>query len=279
MYELELPSGLVVEADDLDGPAVIKIAERVGANATGQTIAAFLECTAKRVLDPGPYPHLVEGEKVPKWEAILWGDLFTAIVKLRIASFPDKPDFDFEFSCPHCKSLQPSSISLVDYVNDEDHFQPLPDTSKLTLQSGKLFETTLPSSGKRVWFDLARAEHDEPMRRAMALEKRTKETDIEVIAKRVKQIEDVEGKTGPTRDLRGLWRWLKAPANLKSRDIDHLLAEMRDADIVVDSQVLAWCSNHEGHCGRQSRVTLPLNTSFFRPRSGTKKARTVLAAG
>jgi hypothetical protein len=275
MYELSLPSGLTVEANDLDGPAVIKIAERVGANATGQTIAAFMECTAGRVLDPGPYPHLKEGEKVPKWESVLWGDLFTAIVKLRIASFPDKPHFDFEFSCPYCRALQPSSISLVDYVNDPDHFQSLPEESKLVLQASKLFETKLPGSGRRVWFDLARADQDEPMRREMAKEQRVKETDIEAIAKRVKEIEGVEGKSGPTKDLRGLWRWLRAPGNMKSRDIDHLLAEMRDADIVVDSQVLAWCSNHAGNCVRQSRVTLPLNTSFFRPRSGTKKARTV----
>jgi len=113
------------------------------------------------------------------------------------------------------------------------------------------------------------------MRLLMKKEQRAKETDIEVMAKRVKRIQDVEGKTGPTTDLRGLWRWMSAPGNLKAVDIDHLLAEMRDADIIVDAEVKAWCQNHSGNCGRESRVTLPLNTSFFRPRSGTKKARTV----
>ncbi len=275
MHELSLPSGLVIEAGDLDGAAVIKIAERVGANASGATIAAFMDATTKRVVDPGPYLHLTEGGQVPDWQHLLWGDLFTAIVKLRIASFPEHPDFEFEFSCPHCRALQPSSITLADYVADEDHFQPLPKESKVVLATGKPVETVLPMAKRRVWFDLARAEQDEPMRREMAKEKRNKETDIEVIAKRVKRIEGVDGKTAPTTDLRGLWRWLRAPGNMKAADIDHLLAEMRDADILVDSQVRAWCSNYKDGCGRESRVNLPLNTSFFRPRSGTKRARTV----
>lgn len=271
MHELPLPSGLVVECVDLDGDAVIRIAERVGANASGATIAAFMEATTKRVVDPGPYPHLREGEKIANWQSILWGDLFSAIVRLRVASFPDSPDFDFEFSCPHCRALQPSSVTLIDYVEDTDHFRPLPETSIEMLQSGKMFERVLPKSGRRVWFDLARAEQDEPMRREMTKDKRTKETDVETIAKRIKMIDGVEGRTGPTKDLRGLWNWLKKPGNLPIQDLDFLLAEMRDADIVVNSQVLAWCTNHTGNCARQSRVDLPLNTSFFRPRSGTRR--------
>lgn len=270
-HEITLPSGLAVECTDLDGAAVIKIAERVGANASGQTLSAFLEATTQRVIDPGPYPHLRAGEKVPNWQALLWGDLFTAIIKLRIASFPNHPDFEFEYSCPHCRSLQGGCIALADYVNDEDHFRPLPEESVKTIESGELFSTMLPVAKRRVWFDLARAEQDEPMRVLMKREQRQKETDIEVIAKRVKRIEGVEGKTGPTTDLRGLWRWLSAPQNLTVQDLDHLLAEMRDADIIVDAEVLAWCQNHAAHCGRESRVTLPLNTSFFRPRSGTKR--------
>ncbi len=273
-HELQLPSGLVIEAVDLDGAAVIKIAERVGSNASGASLAALMEATTKRVIDPGPYPTLRANEGVSNWLSLLWGDLFAAIVWLRVTSFPDYPDFDFEFSCSHCRALQPYSIPLREYFEDPDHFRPLPEESKEALLAGRFFETKLPKSGRTVTFDLARAEHDEPMRVLLQRENRRRETDVETIAKRVKSISGVENKTGPIKDLRGLWRWIGAPGNMVAQDIDHLLAEMRAVDIHVDAEVLAWCTNYQDNCGRQSPVTLPLNTSFFRPRSGTKRGAT-----
>lgn len=275
MHLLECPSGLIIEADSLDSSAIIQIAERIGANASGQTLAAFMRAATKRIVDPGPYPTLRAGEVVPNWNSVLWGDLLSAIIQLRIMSFPShKGNFDFEFSCPGCRKLVPGGIDLAELLADSDHCAPLPDESKEILLSGKMFEFVLPSSGKRVEFDLARADQDEPMRILMQREKRTKETDIEVIAKRLRFVEGLENKTGPIKDLRSIWRWCCKSGSLVFDDIDALLSEMARVDVLFDTKILAWCNNHAGNCGRQSRIQLPLDVSFFRPRSGTKRGKT-----
>lgn len=280
MFELNLPSGLIIEATSLDGDGVIQIAERVGGNASGATIAALMRAATKRVVDPGPYPMLRPGEIVSNWASALWGDLLSAVIQLRIHSFPShRGSFPFEFSCPHCRALVSAEIDLEDMLADPEHFGALPEESKEILINGQMFEFTLPTCGRKVKFDLARAEQDDPMRALMKQEKRKKETDVETIAKRLKEIEGVDNKTGPIRDMRSLWRWCKAPGNLVSNDIDALLDEMRRVDIVVNTSILAWCDNADKNCERQSRIQLPLDVSFFRPRSGTKRVATAKHAG
>ncbi len=275
MYEIPLQSGLVIQSNPLYGRDVVRIAERVGASASGDTIVEFMQSCTTGVVDPGPYPMLSTDAKSVPWKRVLWGDLFVALIKLRIESFPaHRGTFDFEVPCKYCRSLMSGSIDLGEFLADPDHVQALPEASKEVLLANGILDGKLPG-GRAYRFDFARQEQDDPMRVLMKREQRKKSTDVETIAKRIKWVDGLKtGKGEEARDLPAIWRWAHG---LTSDEMDSILAAFAVHDIVVDSRILAWCDNRE-ECGREQRIELPLDIGFFRPRTATKKSATVPGA-
>jgi len=291
-FELHLPSEAVIEANGFGGKEIIAIAERVGANASGETLTTVMTSCHVGTLDPGPYPFLEAGPGKPNWNKLLWTDLLVAMLRLRIESFPSllpgeqvleaKPGqppppaprtvgrtYEFEFSCEFCRHLCGGEIDLADLLADPDHYRPLPDASKARIAASQFFPLEVPGVGK-VLFDLRRAEHDAPMRALLKREGRRKETDVESIAKRLKRVEAGGGKVYEQNDLRGMWRWC---CGLSGDAIDQLLAGMEAAEGGLDTEITAWCDNME-QCGREQRISLPFGRTFFRPRAGTRKGAT-----
>lgn len=286
-FEIHLPSGAVIEANGFGGREIIAIAERVGANASGETLTTVMSSCHVGTLDPGPYPFLEAGPGKPSWQKMLWTDLLVAMVRLRIESFPSllpgeealKPNekgppprtvgraYEFEFSCEHCRHLCGGEIDLAELLADPDHYRPLPEASKERLAASQLFPLSVQGVGT-VLFDLRRAEQDGPMRALLKREGRRKETDVESIAKRLKRVEAASGKVYEQNDLRGIWRWC---CGLSGDALDQLLAGMEAAEGGLNPEITAWCDNVE-QCGREQRISLPFGRTFFRPRSATRKA-------
>lgn len=288
--EIHLPSGASIEATTFGGREIIAIAERVGANASGETLTTVMTSCHVGTLDPGPYPFLEAGVGKPNWAKFLWTDLLVALIRLRIASFPSlmpgeeeakvvpgQPPpppprtvgrtYEYEFSCEFCRHLCSHEIDLVELLDDPDHYRPLPDASKARIAASQFFPLEVKGVGK-VLFDLRRAEQDPPMRALLKREGRRKETDVESIAKRLKRVETAGGKIFEQNDLRGMWRWA---CGLSGDALDQLLAGMEEAEGGLDTEITAWCDNME-QCGREQRITLPFGRTFFRPRAGTRKA-------
>lgn len=290
-FEIPLPSGAVIEANGFGGREIIAIAERVGANASGETLTTVMTSCHVGTLDPGPYPFLEAGAGKPSWQKLLWTDLLVAMVRLRIESFPSlaageeplKPGetgpaprtvgraYEFEFSCEHCRHLCGGEIDLAELLADPDHYRPLPESSRARIAASQLFPLTVPGVGS-VLFDLRRAEQDAPMRALLKREGRRKETDVESIAKRLKRVEAAGGKVYEQNDLRGIWRWC---CGLSGDALDQLLAGMEAAEGGLNPEITAWCDNVE-QCGREQRISLPFGRTFFRPRSATRKGATRL---
>lgn len=294
-FEIPCPSGAVFLFKEMGGEQIIAVAERVGANTSSETLTTVLAGCCTEILDPGPYPALEVGKGSPNWANLLYGDVITALLWLRVKSFPEVgASYEYDFTCEHCKHVCGATHDLVGLLEDPDANRMLSDESTVALLANQPLTAKIParyapklpgvesSVGElltpeiSITYDLHRITQDTVMKVQMKRQDRKKVTTIEQVATQLKSVAGlVTAKNNePVRDLPGLWKW----ARQQSADtIDNLLSQMRDADCGVDPVVMAWCDQPD--CGKEQRISLPFGRSFFNPRLGaTKKALTRKAA-
>jgi hypothetical protein len=290
-FQVECPSGAVFEFKEMGGRQLIAVAERVGATASGETLVTILSSCCTSIIDAGPYPELVVGKGSPNWANMLYGDVITALLWLRIKSFPDiGGEYDYTFFCEHCGTKGRAGHDLLELLEDPEANRRLSEEASRALLARQPLTATIParhappvegsteappiiSEAISVSFDLHRIAQDVVMREKMKTNNRKKITTVEQVAAQLKGVQGfVTQKTGePVRDLVSLWRWVQ---DQSVDTIDNLLAQMRAADCGVDPVITVRCNGEDG-CAKQMEISLPFGKSFFSPRSGaTKKAST-----
>ncbi len=287
-FQIACPSGATFEFKEMGGRQIIAIAERVGVNASSETLTTILSSCCTSIVNAGPYPELDVGPGSPNWANMLYGDVITALLWLRVKSFGEVgSEYEYTFACEHCGTQGNATHDLVELLEDPEANRTLTEETVAALLARQPLTATIAEKREpkafagseelprliapaiSVTFDLHRIAQDVAMRERMKNAKRKKITTVEQVATQMKGVRGlVTEKTGePLKDLLSLWRWVQ---DQSADTIDNLLAQMRAADCGVDPMVDVRC-NGEGGCEKQMTIALPFGKSFFSPRAGAMK--------
>lgn len=252
--QLDLPSGLVLEARKIEGHELVALAQRAETS-EGSDLTDILKGCFKGIIDPGSYRGLVAGAAQPDWKRVLKGDVFAALFHLRRASVPDGDEYTFAVKCEECARRYEWSV----YSLSKDlPVRPLPETSKAALAEGRFLEAkTL--SGVNLMFRLMTPADDEPAKRLMRTLKRKSMCPVEILASRAASI---DGIPGAERDINKRWNFFKG---LPLDEILDLLEQFDAAECGIDMEIRTRCHGVDG-CGWEQDIVLPLRRTFFSPR-------------
>jgi len=220
------------------------LADRQLAKSGGQVDALLAACW-EQTIDPGPY---AVGDGPLAWGKVLQGDRLYALLQLRIATYG--PDYAFSVPCTRdaCRAKIEWQLSLADLP-----VRTLSDASCAAFIAGNRFETTLPGSGKKLWFRLLVGDDERklPQLRRAAPDR----VFSGLLAYRVHEIEGIE-----PRHTRAFLE------DMSLQDASVLLAEIERVDCGVETSIDIECPE----CGHEQSIDLP----FFGLLSPTKKTTT-----
>jgi hypothetical protein len=208
------------------------------------------------VVDPGPYPRLLEGGDVV-WDDLLSGDTFAAMIDLRKISYDDGATFTvLDLQCPsgQCPKFDYDIDLDVDLVRRD-----LDDVGAEHVRSGAPLVCQV--DGKQVSFTLATG----------STVKRVRKLDAQypkrMMATRMRsRILSVEGV-----DPLEIMNWLdgnngasKVYPGLRAADAERLRDAMDQHECGIDTEVELTCE----HCGRKYMINLPFDAGFLAPGIG-----------
>ena len=207
---------------------------------SGQQMNALLAACWQETLDPGPYTF---GHAAPDWDAVLQGDRFFILLKVRTLTYGETYDFSVDCSSEQCGRRIAWSLSLDDLPVRE-----LPGASRAALAANTPLQATLPGCGKQVNFRLGTGAHE---RQLAALRERQPHRVLS--AKLAQRIVEVEGiAPGDTRAFL---------EDLSMRDANFLLSHFETVDCGVETAIEIECP----HCLRVQDLDLPLEAGFLWP--------------
>lgn len=255
--DVRLPSGLVVKMTPLRMADENRLAQAAKSSENFETvIETVLASRLGAVVDPGPYPRLLEGGDVV-WDDLLSGDTFAAMIDLRKISYDDGATFTvLDLQCPsgQCPKFDYDIDLDVDLVRRD-----LDDVGAEHVRSGAPLVCQV--DGKQVSFTLATG----------STVKRVRKLDAQypkrMMATRMRsRILSVEGV-----DPLEIMNWLdgnngasKVYPGLRAADAERLRDAMDQHECGIDTEVELTCE----HCGRKYMINLPFDAGFLAPGIG-----------
>lgn len=292
MITVACPSGMTIEARALSGEEVIIMGDQKGSSRAQAAVNAILHTVHAchlRTVEPGPYSFVVEGTGKPDMRRVLWADILFALVEIRRATFPKSRSelgftdlynvgdtrpmgdiLDFDITCQGCKKLIEQSVDLSLLVKTRTR-RILPHVAA-AVSRGESLAKRLDNDVVVHWRP-GTPSMDDALRDLMKREARTKETQVELVAKHATHVVDPRVKGGVKNDLRSIWRWVK---KLPADDLDDLVRTIDDEQPSFDNEETITCP-HEG-CGVEQVIVLPFGgPPFFNPRSSPQAKRAMAA--
>jgi len=241
------PAGLSGRIRPLQGRGELILANRKLAR-SGAQVAQLLRACWTETLDPGPYAFAGE---IINWDDVLQGDRFYALLQIRALTYG--AEYAFKVQCVEdaCRARFEWELSLNDLS-----VRPLTPELRDAFLAGNRFETTLPDSGRRVWFRLltGREERRLPKLRRQAPNQML----ASLLALRVVEVEDVEDR-----------RKRAYLDDLSMRDADALLDAFDAVDCGVETTIEVECPE----CFGLQDVELPFERTFLMPGRGREQRR------
>ena len=213
---------------------------------SGAFLDRILAACTEAVQDPGPYafqtpdaaPDAPAPGPIVDWDAVLPGDKFFALLRIRAATFGD--DFSFPRKCPTCGPYQ-WDLKLSDLP-----VKKLAPADAAKFKAGEPMEVRVPSSGALVKYRLSTGKDDKASARA----KNEANALIAMFARRIFSIEGVE-----TNALRPYLE------TLGLGDLFALTREMEKHDCGVETSIEIFCPK----CEVVEKVGLPIGPDFWLP--------------
>jgi len=203
-------------------------------------------CTI-RVVDPGPNPKAKADEK-PKWDEMLAGDFFGAMIELRKLSYREGAEYDIDLKCP-VRACNNSFGWTVDL--DKDLLvKKLPTESADALREGR--PLTVEIAGKIVHFHLGLVKDADFQEK---LDKKFPGRDMACMLRaRIDKVEGVESVD--------IMNWLdgegKGPyEGLTSDEAEDMRAEFYRVDCGIDTEIEVECTRTQ--CRNVFRLDLPFD--------------------
>jgi hypothetical protein len=239
---VDCPSGLQGRVRGLKARELNLLSDRKSVR-SGEVLDRILRACWTETLNKGPYTF--EGD--PDWETLLQCDRFTALIKIRVATYPDEP-YPFDVMCQNA-----ACGSKIEWEVDLDKdlpVRPLPAQSIEHVAKGTFFETLV--GGKKVQWALQTGKEEKK-----ATKRKTQITLTQALTLRIRQVDDVI-------DPRLIERWLQDQEMAECRK---LMQEFEEADGGIDTTVDVECQS----CLVEQDVDLPFSEEFFMPRVDRKK--------
>jgi len=266
---VKLPSGAVIEIRKIslrDENFLAGAARSKRKNNDKVLIEVMSRCTIGFV-EPGPYKDVNAGDKV-KWDDMLSGDWFGAMIELRKFSYREGSSYDIQVQCPAlgCNNKFGWKVDL-----DKDLFvKGLPEESVEAMAEGKPLSTTI--DGRVVEFNLGYVKDNEAQDK---LEKRFPGREVScMLRSRIVSVEGVERQDILTW-LDGLKRGGVESTKyegLCSDDTEDLRAAFEEVDCGVDTEVEVECT--KSSCSEVFTLDLPFDNIFTPARAaGQRRAR------
>ena len=260
---VQLPSGATIELRQL----TLKEENFLAASARsrkGSQEKALVDVVARCTegfADPGPYPWAKVGEK-PKWDDMLAGDFFGAMLELRKLSYREGKDYEVELKCPNraCNNRFGWTVNL-----DTDLLvKKLPDESADALKNGRHMTTEI--AGHVVHFHLGVVKDNAFQEK---LDKRFPGREMACMLR--SRIEKVEGV-----DSKDLMNWLDGEGQgqhpgLTSDDAEDLRNAFFEADCGVDTEIEVECTRTA--CRNVFRLDLPFDSILSPSRALAQKRK------
>ena len=202
----------------------------------------------EETVDPGPYDF---GEKRIDWNKVLLGDRLFVLMAIRKETHG--PEYAFSVTCQEreCRRRIEWELNL-----DELSIRTLTDENRETFVNGNRFKTTLPESGKPLWFRMLVGEDEVKLAR---LRRGTDELDLfDLLGFRIVEIDGVE-----PRNKRAFID------DLSMGDADFLIDEFDRVDCGIDTAIEIECPR----CGAIQEIELPFDRTFLMPGKGRTARR------
>jgi len=243
----QLPSGAKVELRAMT-VADEDLVTSGKSNRQSKMIGALLDACCLRVVDPGPYGSLAEGDK-PDWNKVLGGDRFAAFIYLRTISFRDGTLYDFETQCPACGKRGEYRVNLL----EELPVQELSEESAAVFERGGTFNIEI--GGKTVSYRHALGSDEDRFEKLQ--EQYPDRVSSCALRTRIKKIEGLSESE--------FLNWL---SELTSDEAEDLRDAMDENDCGMDTEIEITC-----RCGFTSVLDVPFDASLFLPGRGRRKRK------
>jgi hypothetical protein len=243
------PSGLAGEIRGLKVKELQTLADRSlaqGGKALDVMLGVFSEVT-----NAGPYPFEVGG--VPRWNDVLAGDRFAALIDIRCATWG--PEYVFPMKCASCEEPYEWELDLRDL-----HRKPFPAATLSQIRERNRFETEGPR-GETVAFKILTGT-DEKSIGALRRRNGGRWGLADAICAKVLSVSGI--REGRERD------WVLELDALEARDLG---LRMDEVDGGVETEIEVYCE----HCQWRETIQLPFGKTFYTPsRNASPKAKTAI---
>lgn len=246
---VQLPSSMSVELRQLTlrEENYLAAASRSRRGSQEKMLVDVVDKCTVRVVDPGPVPKARPDER-PRWNDMLAGDFFGALIALRKLSYREGAEYDIDLKCP-VRTCNNSFGWTVDL--DKDLLvKTLPEESAAALREGR--PLTVEIAGKLVHFHLGMVSDADFQEK---LDKRFPGRDMACMLRT--RIDKVEGV-----DSADLMNWLdgegKGPhEGLTSDEAEDLRSEFYRVDCGIDTEIEVECTRSQ--CRNVFRLDLPFD--------------------
>ena len=263
---VQLPSGAAIEIRQLTlkEENFLAAAARSRKGSQEKTLVEVLARCTEGFSDTGPYPWAKVSEK-PRWDDMLSGDFFGAMIELRKLSYREGKDYEIELKCPNraCNHRFGWTVDL----NKDLVSKRLPERSFAAHKEGR--PLTVEIAGKVVHFHLGVIKDTAFQEK---LDKRFPGREMACMLRA--RIEKVEGV-----DSKDLMNWLDGEGNgphegLTSDDAEDLRSAFFDADCGIDTEIEVECPRTS--CRNVFSLDLPFESilSPGRAQASKRKNRT-----
>ena len=254
--QVTLSSGMVVDVRGMrlgDQAAFGTALDEQGLAGAFTTILAA--CT-ERVVDPGPFPGVVDGDGNVDWSKAYSGDRLEAMLAVRMESYPDGNHYPIKVRCAACGSKAAEEEHVIDLraipEGDLLHVSLSPDVCERVAANVPPIACTV--DGKRVSVLLPTGQ-TEAKAEALA---NGPDADIMTLRMQIAEVADVHAND--------VHRWL---SDLAISDFEVLEDAIDEAQGGVDVLVDLACKR----AGHPLQVAVPFGAEFWRPRSKIRARR------
>lgn len=260
---IQLPSGMVIEMRQMTLREENYLASAARSRKGSQErvlVDVVARCT-NQVCEPGPYPWATPGDRV-KWDDMLAGDFFAAMIGLRKLSYREGAEYDIDLTCPMraCNNRFGWTVNLdTDLMHKK-----LPEESAQALRDGR--SLTVEIAGQVVHYHLGMVKDAELQEK---LDKRFPGREMATMLRT--KIEKIDGV-----DSKDLMNWLdgegKGPyPGLTSDDAEDLRDEFYRVDCGVDTEIEVECPR--ATCKHVFRIDLPFDGILSPARAQASKRK------
>ena len=249
--EITLPSGLSGVVRNWKMGELSVFSSRSMMKKPGPAIEAELMRKAwMETLDTGPYAFA----KSPPWmSGIATGDLFDAVRHVRMLTWGDDMDLDFECKRDRCGELIPVTIDLAAL-----EIKQMTEDNLANFANGNRFTYRLPESGIEVTFGISTGTSQ------VRADNLARELGRDLTAVRASRILAVEGIEKP--NSKAFWNFV---SELDADDGMALGDAMDEIEPGVETDVVVECES----CGHRQVHTVTFGADFFMPERSEKRKK------